>query len=282
MKRKLVSIHEAAEALGVSPQTLRRWEREGRLLPDERTPGGCRRYDLARLRPEMFRPEDAHQRRTGAVGVDLGVSALATLSTGEKVAGPKPHKALLGRLRRLSRSLSRKAKGSANRKKAKAKLARLHARIANIRQDALHKLTSDLTRRFHTIVIEDLNVRGMMANRHLARSIADMGFFEFRRQLEYKARMRGGVVKVADRFYASSKTCSACGSVQEKLPLSIRQWTCPECGVVHDRDVNAAINLKNMAVSSTVSACGEEGSGPARKRQAKPASVKQEASFVPV
>lgn len=215
----------------------------------------------------------------GAVGVDLGISALATLSTGETIPGPKPHKALLGRLRRLSRSLSRKQKGSRNRQKAKAKLAKLHARIAAIRSDALHKLTTNLTRRFHTIGIEDLNVRGMMANRHLARSIADMSFFEFRRQLEYKARMRGGVVKVADRFYASSKTCSACGSVQEKLPLSIRQWTCPECGVVHDRDVNAAINLKNMAVSSTVSACGEEGSGPARKRQAKPASLKQEVSF---
>jgi putative transposase len=218
----------------------------------------------------------------GVVGVDLGISALATLSTGEKIAGPKPHKALLGRLRRLSRSLSRKQKGSSNRRKAKAKLARLHARIANIRSDALHKLTTEITRRFHTIGIEDLNVRGMMRNRHLARSIADMGFFEFRRQLEYKARMRGGMVVVADRWFPSSKTCSVCGSVQEKLPLSIRQWTCPECGADHDRDVNAAINLKNMAVSSTVSACGEEGSGPARKRQAKPASVKQEVSFVPV
>ena len=120
----------------------------------------------------------------GVVGVDVGVSALATLSTGETITGPKPHKALLNRLRRLSRSLSRKQNGSRNRAKAKAKLARLHARIANIRSDALHKLTSDLSRRFHTIGIEDLNVRGMMANRHLARSIADMSFFEFRRQLE--------------------------------------------------------------------------------------------------
>lgn len=147
----------------------------------------------------------------GTVGVDLGVSALATLSTGETIPGPKPHKALLGRLRRLSRSLSRKQKGSANRKKVKSKLAKLHARIAAIRSDALHQLTTNLTRRFHTIGIEDLNVRGMVKNRHLARSVADMGFFEFRRQLEYKAAMRGGQIVVADRFYPSSKTCSDCG-----------------------------------------------------------------------
>lgn len=187
----------------------------------------------------------------GAVGVDLGVSALATLSTGETITGPKPHKALLNRLRRLSRSLSRKQKGSANRKKAKAKLARLHARIANIRSDALHQLTTNLTRRFHTIGIEDLNVRGMMKNRHLARSIADMGFFEFRRQLEYKSLRRGGQVVVAERFFASSKTCSACGHRLDALPLSVREWACPACGVIHDRDVNAATNLKNLAVSST-------------------------------
>ena len=214
----------------------------------------------------------------GAVGVDLGVAALATLSTGESITGPKPHKALLGRLKRLSRSLSRKQKGSANRKKAKGKLAKLHARIAAIRSDALHQFTTNLTRRFHTIGIEDLNVKGMVKNRHLARSITDMGFFEFRRQLEYKAAMRGGRVVVADRFYPSSKTCSGCGYKLETLPLAVREWTCPQCGSIHDRDVNAAVNLKNMAVSSTVSACGEEGSGHARKSAVKPASVKQEAS----
>lgn len=214
----------------------------------------------------------------GAVGVDLGVSALATLSTGETISGPKPHKALLSRLQRLSRSLSRKQKGSANRKKAKSKLAKLHARIAAIRSDALHQLTTNLTRRFHTIGIEDLNVRGMVKNRHLARSVADMGFFEFRRQLEYKAAMRGGQIVVADRFYPSSKTCSDCGHRLEALPLAVREWTCPACGTRHDRDMNAAINLKNMAVSSTVSACGEEGAGRCRKTAVKPASVKQEAN----
>lgn len=214
----------------------------------------------------------------GAVGVDLGVAALATLSTGESIDGPKPHEALLGRLKRLSRSLSRKQKGSVNRKKAKGKLAKLHARIVAIRSDALHQLTTSLTRRFHTIGIEDLNVRGMVQNRHLARSIADMGFFEFRRQLEYKAAMRGGQIVVAARFYPSSKTCSCCGHKLETLPLAVREWTCQACGTRHDRDMNAAINLKNMAVSSTVSACGEEGSGRRRKTAVKPASLKQEAN----
>jgi putative transposase len=216
----------------------------------------------------------------GAVGVDLGVSALATLSTGEPpVPGPKPHKALLSRLRRLSRRLSCKQKGSANRRKEKEKLAKLHARIANIRHDALHKLTTNLTRRFHTIGIEDLNLRGIMQNPHLARSISDMGFFEFRRQLEYKAAMRGGQVVVAHRFFASSKMCSACQHKLDELLLAVREWTCPACGVHHNRDLNAAINLRNLAVSSTVSACGEEGSGRSSKTAVKPSSGKQEVSF---
>jgi putative transposase len=229
-------------------------------------------------------PDSSHLPKAenqGEAGVDLGVSALATLSTGETIPGPKPHKALLDRLRRLSRSLSRKQKGSANRRKAKARLAKLHARIAAIRSDALHRLTTDLARRFHTVGIEDLNVRGMVKNRHLARSIADMGFFEFRRQLEYKAAMRGGQVVIADRFYASSKTCSACGHKLDELPLAMREWTCPACGTVHDRDVNAAVNLKNMAVSSTVSACGEEGSGSDRKiRVNRPLRSRKSALFL--
>ncbi|WP_130651539.1 RNA-guided endonuclease InsQ/TnpB family protein [Candidatus Williamhamiltonella defendens] len=227
-------------------------------------------------------PDSSHlpeAKNQGVVGIDLGVSALATLSTGEPpVAGPKAHKALLGRLRRVSRSLSRKQKGSANRNKAKHKLARLHARIANIRSDAMHKFTSDVTRRFHTLGIEDLNVRGMIKNRYLARSIADMSFFELRRQLEYKSGMRGGLVIVADRFYPSSKLCSDCGYKLDKLPLSVRYWKCPACGEEHNRDENAASNLKNYAVSSTVSVCGEEGSDSGRKTRVKPSSAKQEVS----
>lgn len=159
---------------------------------------------------------------------------------------------LVKRLVRLSRSLSRKARGSNNREKARRKLARLHARIANIRQEGLHQLTTSLARRFSIIGIEDLNVRGMLRNRRLSRSIADGAFYEFRRQLEYKSGIYGGTVVVADRWFASSKTCSDCGHRLEALPLSMRHWVCPECGTYHDRDVNAAINLRNNAVSSTV------------------------------
>ena len=187
----------------------------------------------------------------GTVGVDLGITALATLSTGEKVTGPKALHTLLGKVRRLGRSLSRKKKCSCNWTKAKQKLARLHARIANLRSESLHQLTTDLTRRFHTIVIEDLNVKGMLKNRCLARAIADMGFYEFRRQLTYKAQWCGGSVVLADRWYPSSKLCSSCGCRLETLELGVRQWVCPGCQKLHDRDVNAAINLRNLAVSST-------------------------------
>jgi putative transposase len=214
----------------------------------------------------------------GPVGVDLGIKALATLSTGEMFEGPKALRTLLAGLRRLSRALSRKVKGSRNRAKAKLKLARLHARIANIRRDSLHQLSTSITRRFHTIGIEDLNVKGMLGNRHLSRAIADMGFYELRRQIEYKATWRGGQVILVDRWCPSSKLCSCCGYRLEVLGREVRHWTCPGCGASHDRDVNAAINLRNMAVSSTASACGGEGAGPARERKAKPAPMKQESN----
>ena len=214
----------------------------------------------------------------GVVGIDLGVSVLATLSTGEQWGGPKALRSLLDRLRSLSRSLTRKVKGSRNRERARRRLARLYARIANIRRDGLHKLTASVTRRFHTIGVEDLNVKGMLANRRLARAIADMGFYELRRQLSYKAAWRGGHVVVVNRWYPSSKTCSCCGHRLEELALETRSWTCPGCGVHHDRDVNAAVNLKNMAMSSIASACGGNGSGPVREHGTKPVPVKQEPS----
>lgn len=214
-----------------------------------------------------------------AVGVDLGIKALATLSNGEVHEGPKAHRRLLTRIQRLSRSLSRKQKGSMNRAKAKTKLARLHLRIANVRKDALQKLTTRLATGFSIIGIEDLNVKGMVKNRRLARSVSDAGFFDFRRQLDYKTAMTGAKVIIADRWFPSSKTCSQCGTIHE-MPLSKRTLSC-ECGNTMDRDLNAAINLRNYAVSSTVSACGEEGSGLGRTFKTKPASVKQESSTKP-
>ena len=212
----------------------------------------------------------------GAVGIDLGVSNLATLSTGEVITGPKALREALTRQRRLSRSLSRKQKGSRNRLTARRKLARQHARTANIRANGLHQVTTSIARRFHTIGIEDLHVKGILKNRCLSRAIADMGFGEFRRQLAYKAAWHGGQIVVVDRWYPSSKTCSCCGIKLDTLGLGQRQWTCAGCGTTHDRDLNAAINLRNMAVSSTVSACGGEGAGPAREHGVKPAAVKQE------
>jgi len=213
------------------------------------------------------------------VGVDLGISAMATLSTAEKIVGPKPHQVLLRRLRSLSKALSRKTKGSRNREKAKIKLARLHARISNIRLDAIHKFTTGLVNRFSTICIENLDVRGMVKNRRLARSISDMGFREIARQLEYKAARNGIKLVVADRFFPSSKTCSNCGHVLVELPLSTRQWNCRMCGMLHDRDINAAKNLAALAVSSTVEACGGSSSGHSNVSCGETAPVKQEVNI---
>ena len=211
-----------------------------------------------------------------SVGIDLGITTLATLSQGGSIGGPKPHKVLLQRLRRANKSLSRKKRGSRNAARAKRRLSRLHARIGNIRRDATHKATTMLTTTFSRIGIEYLNVRGMASNAHLARSIMDGGFFEFRRQLEYKAKFYGATIVVAHRWYPSSKTCSCCGSVKTELALSQRMYHCDLCGFEADRDLNAARNLENLAVSFTVPACGEVRSGPMRKPRVKRASSKQE------
>jgi len=211
-----------------------------------------------------------------AVGVDLGLTHFATLSTGEMVKGPKPHKAKLTRLKRLSKSLSRKQKGSANRLKARMKLARLHRKVADIRCDAIHQFTTRLANNFGTIAIEDLHVKGMVRNHKLARSIADMGFHEFRRQLEYKAAMRNKTIVVADRWYASSKLCAVCGFKNTELTLSTREWQCIECNTQHNRDVNAAKNLAKLAVSFTVSACGASAGGVIVSTMASHGAMKQE------
>ncbi|MGB9187100.1 MAG: transposase [Methylovirgula sp.] len=216
-----------------------------------------------------------------AVGVDLGVKALATLSTGESIEGPKAHKAALKRLRRANKALARKKRGSANFRKAKRRLARLHARIANVRKDALHKLTTRLAKTHRVIGVEDLNVKGMAANRSLARAVMDGAFFEFRRQLDYKARLYGSRVVVADRWFPSSKTCSCCGVVKETLALAERTFRCDDCSFEADRDHNAALNLARVAASFAAPACGEERSGAQRKPRVKRASAKQEPNCIP-
>jgi len=213
------------------------------------------------------------------VGVDLGISAMATLSNSEKITGPKPYKKLCHNLKKLSKALSKKMKGSKNRAKAKTKLARLHARISNIRLDAIHKFTTELANRFSTICIEDLSVQRMIKNRRYARSIADMGFKEIARQLEYKLERSGGRLIKADRFFPSSKLCSNCGYIFNDLTLSIRQWTCPICGRNHDRDINAAKNLAAYAVSFTVKACGGNSSGRADILCGETVPVKQEVNI---
>lgn len=204
-------------------------------------------------------------------GVDLGLHTLATLDDGTKIFAPKPLRRYLKKLARLHHALSRKQRGSKNRGKAKTKLARLHRRIADIRADALHKLTSSLVNAA-VIAIEDLNVAGMLANRRLARAIGDVGLFEFRRQLEYKAKLAGSSVIVADRWFASSKLCSTCSVKNDALTLSERTWTCASCSTSHDRDVNAAVNLARYPGSWAGSACGAEGAGGRSHPAAKPAA----------
>ena len=212
---------------------------------------------------EVERDVPGHHARPGsAVGIDLGVKTLITGADdrGNVVAieGPKPLRASLHKLRRVSRAHSRKAKGSANRRKAAARLARIHARAAAIRADALRKATSALAARYETIVCEDLNTSGMTRNRRLARAVSDQGFAVARRMLSYKTTWNGGTLVVADRWFPSSKTCSACGAVKTNLSLSERFYRCGNCGLVLDRDVNAARNLLHLAASGAkrLNACG--------------------------
>ena len=179
----------------------------------------------------------------GAVGVDLGVKTLATLSDGTVIENPRYLRKSERKLKKAQQELSRKTKGSNRRAKAKATVARIHARVANQRLDAMHKLTTRLTRKYSDISIEDLQVAGMVKNRHLAKSIMDAAFGEFRRQLEYKTARSGAALHVVDRWYRSSKTCSGCGRVKAKLSLSERTYRCDSCGLTMDRDLNAAINI---------------------------------------
>jgi IS605 OrfB family transposase len=198
---------------------------------------------------EISRP--APRLPSAVVGVDLGVKTLAVLSTGEEIPNPRHTSGALRKLRRLSRAVSREQgpdrrtrREPSNRwRRASAALGKAQGRVADQRKDGLHKLTTRLTSEFGTVVVEDLHVAGMVKNHRLARHVADASFGEFRRQIEYKAAWRGGRVIAADRWFASGKTCSGCGAVKAKLLLPERSYACTACGIVLDRDVNAAVNL---------------------------------------
>jgi putative transposase len=214
-------------------------------------------------------------------GVDLGINTFATVSSdgiATKYSGVKPHKAKLNRLKRLNKSLSRKIKKSSNRKKARYKLARLHAKVANIRNDYIEKTSTELSNKYNHVVIENLNVSGMSKNKKISRSILEMGFYNFRNRLQTKLNARGKRLTIADRWYASSKLCSNCSYLYNEMTLKDRMWVCPNCSTNHDRDINAAINLEKLAVSSTVSACGVVANGGmlSNQRSTSYAMLKQE------
>jgi putative transposase len=218
------------------------------------------------------------EHRGPVVGVDLGLKRLATLSDGTIEENPRHLKQQLRKLKRLHRAVSRKQKGSLNRKKAARRLGAQYRTVANQRANTLHQLTSRLAKTKSVVVIEDLHVSGLLKNHHLAQAIGDMGWGEFRRQLAYKAAWYGCRIIVADRWFTSSKTCSGCGWVNESLTLADRTFHCQACGLVIDRDLNAAKNLEKLADSSTdsLNACGEDSAGLGREAQVKLLSGKQE------
>lgn len=190
------------------------------------------------------------------VGVDLGIKELAVVSDGQRFENPKALRKAQSKLKRFQRELSRRKKGGKNREKTRQKIAKAHQRIANIRRDTLHKATSDIvaktkpdSKRPSVVVLEDLNVSGMLSNHCLAQAISDVGFAEFRRQLEYKSVWYGSDLMLADQFFPSSRLCRHCGCINSELKLSDREWTC-DCGAILDRDLNAALNLKSLAVPS--------------------------------
>ncbi|GAA0559868.1 RNA-guided endonuclease TnpB family protein [Actinomadura livida] len=193
-----------------------------------------------------------------SVGVDVGISSLATLSTGQKIANPRPERRARLRLTRVQRDLARKLPGSANQRKAQLRVARAHAQVADQRRDFLHKLTTRLVRENQTVAIEDLSVRSLMKNHSLARAISDAAWGEFRRMLEYKAEWYGRTLILVDRWFPSTKLCSECGHSSGTIPLPCRQWVCEFCGAGHDRDINAARNIIAAGPAERVNACGAD------------------------
>jgi putative transposase len=209
----------------------------------------------------------------GAIGIDLGIKTLATLSCGKVFENQKHYRRGEARMKGLSKGLSRKVEGSRNWWKNARKLAKTHYRVACQRQDTLHKMTTHVARTYALVGLEDLNTKGMLANHCLAQAVSDASFFEVKRQLLYKAEQYGGSVQLVDRWFPSSKTCHVCGWVKQDLTLADRVWVCEQCGTVHDRDWNAAIMVETEALrlirdvpvvasSGHKFACGAERSGP--------------------
>jgi putative transposase len=212
-------------------------------------------------------PDPQPMPATGArVGVDLGVTDFAVTSDGEKIANMRYLQRKARNLARYQRRMARRQPGSRNRAKAKAKVARAHRKVKAARTDFLHRVSTNLVRRYDAIVVEDLSVAGMVRNRRLARAISDCGWRTFRWMLEYKAARYGRRLVVLDRWYPSSKTCSTCGHLRAELGLSTRTWQCPSCRTRHDRDLNAAKNI--LAAGLAVTACGGDvrHSGSSRMR----------------
>jgi putative transposase len=188
------------------------------------------------------------------IGLDVGITSLIATSNGDKIANPKHFKQLRKKLKRVQKALSRKQKGSNNRHKARLKVAKVHAQITDARSDFLHKLTTQLVRENQTIVVEDLAIKNMVKNHKLSGAISDASWGELIRQLSYKCEWYGRELIKIDRWFPSSKRCGNCGHVVDKLPLNIREWECPKCGMNHDRDINAAHNI--LAAGLAVSVCG--------------------------
>ncbi|WLT37168.1 transposase [Synechocystis sp. B12] len=207
-----------------------------------------------------------------AIGIDLGITSLIATSNGDKVNNPEHFRRNRKRLAKAQKNLARKQKGSKNREKARRKVAKIHLKITDSRKDFLHKLTTQLVRENQTIAVEDLSVKNMVKNHKLALSISDSGWGEFVRQLDYKCRWYGRNLVKIDRWFPSSKRCSSCGHIVDKMPLNIRSWQCPSCGVNHDRDTNAGKNI--LAAGLAVSVC-RASVRPEQSKSVKATAMKQ-------
>ena len=252
IKNERLFIAKSKEPLNI------RWSRELSSEPSSITISKDRagRYHVSMLCEFEPKPMPISNK---TVGIDLGLTDLFITSDGEKSGNPRHTRRYEKKLAYLQRKMAKKQKGSSNRVKARLKVARLHAKIADCRKDATHKATRKLINENQVVACETLAAGNMMKNRKLAKHIADANWGEFVRQLEYKAEWAGRTIAKVDRFFPSSKTCSNCGFKNKVMPLSVREWDCPECKAHHDRDINAAINIKTAGLAEL--ACGATGTG---------------------